>query len=195
MIDQTNEGLNRLTKFLKLRKSFHKRNSIILCVFVLLSTGCAVMQSAIKSTFPYRATLVIPKTSQVGVELSVSSTATSFDQNVSKDGNPGDKIKQVRIISAKLQSKDPSDFNIGNLVSAKIYMSKTDGSEEVLVASRTDITSDVGNSIVLDIDNSNLLDKIISEPKVKIRMVYKLHNHIYVTANLRLVLGLSANPK
>ncbi|MDB4901196.1 MAG: hypothetical protein JWQ63_477 [Mucilaginibacter sp.] len=172
-----------------------RKTVLILFSLALLSAGCAVMQSAVKSTFPYTTTLVIPKSSQVGVELSASGTATSFDQSVSKDGNPGDKIKQVRIVSAKLQSKDPSDFNIGNLVSAKIYMSKTDGSEETLVASRTDITPDVGNSIVLDIDNSNLLDKIIREPKVKIRMVYKLHNHIYVTANLRLVLGLSANPK
>jgi hypothetical protein len=172
-----------------------RKTILILFSLALLSVSCAVMQSAIKSTFPYTTTLVIPKTSQVGVELSVSSIASSFDQRVSKDGNPGDKIKQVRIVSAKLQSKDPSDFNIGNLVSAKIYMSKTDGSEEVLVASRTDITPGVGNSLVLDIDNSNLLDKIISEPKSKVRMVYKLHNHIYVTANLRLVLSLSANPK
>jgi hypothetical protein len=173
------------------------KRKTILIVFslALFFASCAVMQSAVKSTFPYTTTLVIPKSSQVGVELSVSGMATSFDQNVSKDGNPGDKIKQVRVVSAKLQSKDPSDFNIGNLVSVKVYISKTDGSDEFLVASRTDITPDVGNSIVLDIDNSNLLDKIISEPKVKIRMVYKLHNHIYVTANLRLVLGLSANPK
>lgn len=172
-----------------------RKTILILFSLALFFASCALMQSAVKSTFPYTTTLVIPKTSQVGVELSVSGTATSFDQRISKNGNPGDKIKQVRIMSAKLQSKDPSDFNIGNLESAKIYMSKTDGSEEVLVASRTDITPGVGNSLVLDIDNSNSLDKIISEPKAKIRMVYMLHNRIYVTANLRLVLSLSANPK
>jgi hypothetical protein len=49
--------------------------------------------------------------------------------------------------------------------------------------------------MVLDIDNSTSLDKIIATPKVKVRMVYKLHNHINVTANLHLMVSLSANPK
>lgn len=154
------------------------------------------MQSAVKSTFPYTATLVIPQASKVGEELSITANASSFDQDISKNGNPGDKIKDVRIVSAKLQSKDPTDFNIGNFDSVKVYLSEDDGSNEILVASRTDITAGVGNSMVLDIDNSASLDKIIATPtKVKVRMVYKLHNHINVTANLHLVVGLSANPK
>jgi hypothetical protein len=173
-----------------------KRKTIfILFSLALLSTGCAVMQSAVKSTFPYKTTIVVPKSSQVGVELSATGDASSFDQDISKNGNPGDKVKDVTIVSAKLQSKDPSDFNIGNFDSVKVYMSKADGSDEVLVASRTDITSGVGNSMVLDIDNSVFLDKIIREPKVKVRVAYKLHNHIDVTASLRLELGLSAHPK
>jgi hypothetical protein len=194
MIEQNYEGLNRLTKFLKL-KSFSKSILIIFSAVAMLSAGCAVMQSAVKSTFPYTATLVIPQTSQTRVELSVTGDATSFDQDISKNGNPGDKIKEVRIVSAKLQSREPSDFNIGNFTSVKVYMSKADTTDEVLVASRTDITPDVGNSMVLDIDNSHFLDEIIRGPKVKVRMVYKLHNHINVTANLRLVLSLRANPK
>jgi hypothetical protein len=49
--------------------------------------------------------------------------------------------------------------------------------------------------MVLDIENSASLDKMIATPKVKVRMAYQLHNHINVTANLHLSVGLSANPK
>ena len=160
----------------------------------LFSGGCAMMQSIVKSTFPYTTTLTIPKSSPVGVELSVTGMATSFDQDFKKDGNNADKVSEVRMVSARIESRDPSDFNIGNLVWAKVYLSKADSTDEVLVASRTDISPGVGNSMVLDIDNSNFLDQQVREPKVRIRMVYQLRNHIDVNANLHIVLGLGAFP-
>ena len=166
---------------------------ISFCLLLVLSS-CAMVQSIVKSTFPYTTTLLIPKSSGVGVELSVTGMATSFDQDFTKTGNNGSKVSEVRIVSARLQSRDPTDFNIGNLVLAKIYMSKADGSDEVLVASRTDITAGVGNSLVLDIDNSSFLDQLVREREVKIRMVYKLRNHINVNAHVHVVLGLSAYP-
>jgi hypothetical protein len=171
-----------------------RKASFILSALALLFTGCAMMQSIIKSTFPYTTTVTVPKSSQVGVELSVTGMATSFDQDFKKDGNNADKVSLVRIESAKVTSEEPTDFNIGNFISMKIYMSKVDSTDEVLVASRTDITPLVGNSMVLDIDNSNFLDHHVREPKVRIRMVYQLRNHINVNANLHLVLGLGAYP-
>jgi hypothetical protein len=162
--------------------------------FMLILGGCAMMQSIVKSTFPYTTTLVIPQASQVGVEQSVDAMATSFDQSFKKDGNNADKVSEVRVVSAKVESLDPTDFNIGNLKTVKFYMSKQDGKDEVLVASRTDIGPLVGNVMVLDIDNTNFLDQYVRQPQVKIRMVYLLRNHIDVTANLHLVLGLAAYP-
>jgi hypothetical protein len=73
-------------------------------------------------------------------------------------------------------------------------MSKADSTDEVLVASRTDITAGLGNVMVLDIDNSHQLEKMVREAKVRIRMVYKLRNHIDVNAHLHIVLGLAAVP-
>jgi hypothetical protein len=171
-----------------------KKALLILFAVTLISGGCAVVQSIIKSTFPYTTNLAIPQSSQVGVELSVTAIATSYDQDFKKDGNNADKVSEVRIVSAKLESRDPSDFNIGNLAWVKVYLSKADGKDEVLVASRNDITPGVGNSMVLDIDNSNFLDEHVREPEVRIRMVYQLRNHIDVNASLHLILGLGAYP-
>src|ERR1700694_3347181 len=102
---------------------------VILCVIV---SGCAMFQSIIKSSFPYTTTLVIPASSHAGNEYSAISMATSFDQNFSKSGNNGYMISMVRVISAKLSSVEPTDYNIGNLTSVKIYLSKNDGSDEIL---------------------------------------------------------------
>lgn len=168
---------------------------LLFATFILLMlSGCAIMQSVVKSTFPYTTTVVVPQSSAVGVVLSATGAATSFDQNLKKDGNTADKVHEVHIVSASLQSKTPSDFNIGNLLWVKVYLSKADNTDEILVASRTDITPLVGNSIVLDVDNSNLLDEYVHEQKVNIRMVYQLRNHIDVNANLHLALGIGVFP-
>jgi hypothetical protein len=170
------------------------KKPILFLFIALIFSSCEVMQSVVKSTFPYTTTVVIPKTSRVGVEQEITGDATSFDQKISRDGNNASKLNDVRIVSAKIQSKDPSDFNIGNLSMLKVYIAKEDGSKEVLVASRTDITPGVGNSMVLDIDNAATLDEHMREQKIKVRLVYKLRNHIDANANLRLALSFGANP-
>jgi hypothetical protein len=172
-----------------------RRNVLFISLILPMFLGsCAMMQSIVKSTFPYTTTVTIPRSSKTGEELSVTGMATSIDQDFRKGGNNGSKISEVRMISAKLESKDPSDFNIGNLSLIKVYMAKADGSEEVLIASRTDITAGVGNSLVLDIDNSAFLDQRMRESEVRIKMVYKLRNRINTDVSLHLVLGLGAYP-
>ncbi|MES2112514.1 MAG: hypothetical protein V4577_27420 [Bacteroidota bacterium] len=162
--------------------------------FLVIFSSCAMMQSIVKSTFPYTTTVTIPQASKTGEELSVTAMATSFDQDFRKDGNNGEKVSEVRMVSAKMESTSPTDFNIGNLSMVKVFMSKADGSSEVLVASRTDIGPEAGNSIVLDIDNSTFLDQRMREPQVQVRLVYRLRKAISVSPSLHITLGLSAYP-
>ena len=172
------------------------KNKILFITLVTCSilSSCAMMQSIVKSTFPYTTTVLINPSSNLGVEQTVTGMATSFDQDFKKDGNNAAKVNAVRIVSAKLQSKAPSGFNIGNLSALRVYMSRPNGDDEVLVASRNDITPEAGNSVILDIDNSEFLDKLVREPEIRIRMVYKLRNPVDVPVNLHLILGLGAYP-
>ena len=172
----------------------YKKLLFLACAISLLLPACSVWQSAVKSTFPYNTTLTIPRNAADNIVLSASGTAQSFDQNFNKEGSNADKVKDVKIVSAKIVSDDPADFNLGNLSMVKIYLAKADGSSEVMVASRTDITAMVGNSIVLDIENTKILDDQVKEPKLIIKMEYQLRDHIYVNAHLKVVLGLRANP-
>jgi hypothetical protein len=172
-----------------------KKPIFILLASALLFGGCAMMQTIVKSTFPYTANMVIPASATVGEAQTALSTANSFDQDFTKDGNNAGKISEVRIVSAKLESKDPSNYNIGNIVSLRVYMARDDGSDEVQVAVRKDITPTVGNSIVLDIDNSHFLDELVRQPSVRIRMVYLLRKANNVDASLKVTLGLGAYPR
>jgi hypothetical protein len=167
-----------------------KKSILLIAIAALFASGCSVWQSALKSTFPYKTTIAVPKSSATNTPLSVS----SFDQDFNKNGNNADKVKNVHIVSAKIISDDPSDFDLGNFTSVKVYLAKSDGSDEIIVASRTDITPQVGGELVLDIDNTHTLDELIRAPDVKIRMEYVLHNHIYVNAHLKLVLSVRAAP-
>lgn len=171
-----------------------KKYVLTFAVFALIFASCGTMQSIIKSSFPYTATLVIPASAAKGTTLTAVSQGSSFDQGFVRDGNNSSRISNVRIVSAKMTATIPSDFNIGNLVSAKIYMAKANGEGEVMVASRTDIGANSGNSIVLDIDNTNFLDELVREKSVRIKMVYQLRNKISLDASLRVALSITADP-
>ena len=170
-----------------------KKSPVLWLLFMMAVIGCATFQSAVKSTFPYTATLTIPKSSPTHTDQLVYGEATSFDQDITKSKDTGARVREVRVASARLESKGHSDFNIGNLVYAKVYFSKPDGGDEILVASRTDIIPDAGRHIVLDINDTPLLDRFIHLPKIKVRMAYQLRNQIDINAKLFLILGISAS--
>jgi hypothetical protein len=172
-----------------------KKLTLILLASILFWGSCAMMQRVVKGTFPYTANIGIPASANVDEPHTAISTANSFDQDFTKDGNNAGKISEVRIVSAKLESKDPSNYNIGNIASLRVYMAKADGSDEVMVAIRKDIAATAGNSIVLDIDNSHFLDELVRQSSVRIRMVYKLRKASDVDISLKLSLGIGADPR
>src|ERR1700740_2417472 len=102
-------------KFHLERIIMYKKLLLLALAMSLLFSACSVWQSAVKSTFPYNAVLTIPRNAAGNVVLSASGTAKSFDQDFNKNGNNADKVKDVKIVSAKVISDDPSDFNLGNL--------------------------------------------------------------------------------
>lgn len=171
-----------------------KRYLFLLVIISIAAGSCGMFQSIIKSSFPYTATLSVPSTSKVDYTYSAISIANSFDQNFSKSGDNGDRISQVRVISAKLRTVEPTDYNLGDLASVKIYLSKEDGKDEILVASRSDIGANVGNEIVLDIDNTQLLDNLVRQPGIRVRMAYKLRRAAATDVSLHVILGLAAYP-
>lgn len=171
-----------------------KRTILSLFVIVSIMTGCATVQSIVRSSFPYTATLLVPASSRVNTNLSATSQASSFDQIFTGQGSNTDAIKDVRIASARIDAISPSGQNMGAFKTIRMYISRGDSSSEVMVASRDDIGTSVGSSIMLDIDNSRLLDEYIKGSTVRVRMEYVLRNTLTADVSLKTSLGFSVAP-
>jgi len=153
-------------------------------------TGCSTLQSIIRSTLPYTATLIIPASTSTGTHSAISQ-ASSIDQLFGNKTNS--QLREVRIASARIEASNPSNQNLGVFSSVKLYLSRSDGSGEIKVAERTNIASS-GSTLVLDIDNSRFLDDIIKSSAARVRMEYVLRNQLTSDVSLRASLGFSSNP-
>jgi hypothetical protein len=162
--------------------------------FIVVSTiaACATVQSIVRSNLPYTATLIIPAGTSTGSMRSAVSPASSADQIFG--GSSNSQIKEVRIASAKIEASSPSNQNLGVFSSIRLYFSRGDGSGEVLVASRNDISANAGSSVVLDIDNSRFLDDIVKSSSARVRMEYVLRNSLNADVSVRASLGFTSSP-
>jgi len=167
---------------------------IIAAALLWICAGCNMVRSMVKSTIPYTSILTIPASSEVGITHSAASTAASLDQIFALNGVTVGKVSEVSVISARLEPTLPADYNLGNLLWVKLYVSKADGKNEVLVASRTDISATTGNTLILDAISTQFLDQYVQERNFKVRMAYQLRNKTTTNVTLQLVLGMNAYP-
>jgi hypothetical protein len=169
-----------------------KRILIVILTVVFLSAACNTVQSIIKSTFPYTATLLITAGTK-GNSLSVAtSTAGSFDQIFGND-NASAYIKEVKVAAARLDASSPSKQNMGIFKSVKLYIVNGSGAE-VMVASRSDVAENIGSNLVLDIDNSRFVDDYVKGSDLRIKMAYVLRDNLTSDVSVRAAINLSASP-
>ncbi|HET8828637.1 MAG TPA: hypothetical protein VFM79_04815 [Pelobium sp.] len=169
-----------------------KKQILLIGFIALFISSCATLQSIVKSTLPYTATIIVPANQSTGKNYSATSSASSFDQIFTGTNSNTDQISQVRISSAKIESVNPSNQKLGVFKSIKVYL--LDGSKEVMVASRNDIATTVGNSLVLDIDNSQFLDSYLKSGTLRVRVDYVLQNNLSVDLSMKASLGFNASP-
>jgi hypothetical protein len=110
--------------------------------------------------------------SSIDVVQSVTGQASSFDQIFTGQGSNTKAIKDIRLSTVKLETTFPSGQSFGVFKSLKIYISRGDSSLEQLIATRDNIASTIGGSIMLDADTTILLDEFIKESTVRIRLEY-----------------------
>lgn len=169
-----------------------KKIILSLLIISAIATGCATVQSIIKSTFPYTASLIVPASGKSGALLSATSSTSSFDQ-IFGNQNGADYIKEVRVTSVRLDATNPSSQSLGMFKSVKIFLVNGNGAE-VMIASRNDVSENIGNNLVLDIDNSRFLDDYIKGSNLRIRMEYVLRNSLTSDVSLRAAINFSSVP-
>ena len=171
-----------------------RRSILALIVLGTIFAGCSAVQSILRSTFPYTATLVVPATSKINTEQSATSQASSFDQIFTGQASNTNSIRDVRVATVKIDATSPSGQTLGVFKSFKIYISRGDSSKELLIATTNDIATTVGSRIMLDADSTHLVDNYIKGSTVRIRIEYVLRNVIASEINLKASLGLNVAP-
>ena len=169
-----------------------KKILIILACIVATTTGCGTVQSLIKSTFPYTATIIIPASSRTNATISTTSTASSFDQ-IFGNQNGTTYIKEVRVASARLDASNPTNQNLGIIKSVKLYIINGSGAE-VMVASRNDVAENIGSNLVLGINNSRFVDDYVKGDNLRIRMEYVLRNGLTSDISVRTAINFNSSP-
>jgi hypothetical protein len=172
-----------------------RKMMFILFAVMAIGSGCATVQSIIKSSFPYTASLIIPASGKAGSTLSATSSASSFDQIFGNQSGT-DYIREVRVASVKLDAANPSNTNLGLFRSVKIFLVNGTGAE-VMIASRNDVSENIGNNLVLDVDNSRFLDEYVKGSNLRVRMEYVLRNNLTTDLSVRTAISFSSvpNPK
>jgi hypothetical protein len=158
----------------------------------VLFASCATLQSVVRSTFPYTSTLIIPASSSTNTTMSTSSSASSFDQIFTGQGTNTSQVTQVRMASAKIDAISPSEQSLGVFRSIKVYL--VNGSNQTMVASRTNISSTAASSLVLDIDNSKFLDEYVKSGNLRVKVDYVLQNRLTVDLSIKATLGFNIPP-
>jgi len=169
-----------------------KKTALGLIFLTIFASSCATLQSIVKSTFPYTSTLIVPASSQTGKTFSATSSASSIDQIFAGSGSNTSQISQVRMSSAKIEAVSPSSQNLGVFKSINIYL--LNGSKQVLVATRNDVSAATGNSLILDIDNSKFLDEYVKSGNVRVKMDYVLQSGLNVDLSVKASLGFNTSP-
>jgi hypothetical protein len=169
-----------------------KRFIYLIILISSIVVGCNAVQSIIKSTFPYTSSLIVPASSKINTTLSATSSASSLDQ-IFGNQNGANYIKDVRVASVKLDASNPTNQNLGVLKSVKIFLMNSSGAE-VMVASRNDLSENIGSNLALDVDNSRFLDDYVKVNNLRVRMEYILRSSLSSDVSLKASISFSSTP-
>lgn len=152
--------------------------------------SCGTVQSLVQNTFPYTANVLV--STGVPANKEVSSTATASNVQTWFGGNNNAKIKDVRISDAKISVVTPTNGNLSDFKSIKVYISSS-GTGEKLVASRSNISTS-SSSLNLDLNDTGFLDEVVKSTGLTVRTVYELKNQTSSDMNIKVALNFSSVP-
>ncbi|MBI1184367.1 hypothetical protein GC194_08855 [bacterium] len=112
-------------------------------------------------TIDYSSSFVVPSNSGLSLPLDfyTPETETNSEQEFAVNNTRKDLLEKVNVKSIKLKITSPDGQTFGFLNDVYIYL-KADGLDEVLVAQRENIPSDVGSTLDLNVMDQDLQEYI-----------------------------------
>lgn len=170
-------------------KIFNMKKLILSSIFAATAlVSCSTVSSIMQNTFPYNTNYIIAEKSSANTSLTTVGLGNSINQITGATNN----VKNIRITNATAAITS-NQQSIGIFKSIKVYISAGSG-KQILVASRDNISDNIGNSLALDIDNSVILDDVMKSGAVQQKIVYELKSSPVSDVNLRTSLQFSSEP-
>jgi hypothetical protein len=131
---------------------------IVVLAALLLTAGCGKVEDLLRFTFNDSVEITIPSQSLIShVPITISSpeVQTSSQQAFATNNTQAKYVKEAKLKSMRLSITSPQDQTFSFLNEIKIFISAADA-PEVLLAFKTDIPSEVGSELLLNVTDVNL---------------------------------------
>ncbi len=164
------------------------KNSIISALVVSATLlSCSTVSSVLQNTLPSNASFTVSRDSPTGTQLSAVGAGTSLNQIMGVSQN----VKDIRANTANV-SVVSGDQGMGVFKSVTVYL--ISGNKEVLVASRDQISDNIGTTLSLDLANRNLDEIMQSGGTIQQRIVYVLKDKPTSDLNMKSSITFSSVP-
>lgn len=129
--------------------------------------SCSTVSSVLQNTLPYNSTFVVAQGSPAGSQLTAVGGGAGINQITGVSSN----VRDIRATGATLTVTSGAQ-GMGIFRSVNVYVSS--GGQDVLVASRDNISDNIGNALSLDVNNQVLDQVMKSGNGIQQRIVYVL---------------------
>lgn len=129
--------------------------------------SCSTVSSVLQNTLPFNSNFIVTSGTPSKTQLSTVGAGTGINQIM----GVSQKVKDIRANNATLTVTSGAQ-GMGVFQSVSVYL--TYGNKEVLVATRDQISDNIGNTLSLDLSNRTLDDIMKSGNTIQQKIVYTL---------------------
>ena len=147
----------------------HKSNFIAMKRLILLFAlfglfglfGCEQIDKLTQFSMDFNSSATIPSTTGISLPFDVFTpdVQTNSESTFAVNNTRKDMVEEVRLTSLNLTIESPTNGDFSFLESIEIYIA-AEGYQETKIAWKENIAENVGNSLVLEVANSDLKDFI-----------------------------------
>ena len=162
---------------------------VFLLVFTLSLVSCNAIKKLGQFYINYSTQAVFPANIPINIPLSITSPPipTNSQQVFQNNNTSSNLIQNVSLNQLNLVITSPSGQTFSFLQNVSIYLS-SDSLPEVLIASKQNIPANVGDTLALDVTNTDL-QGYIKASQIKIRIAGNtdqvLTSNVYINVNAR----------
>jgi hypothetical protein len=131
---------------------------IVALLALLLAVGCSKVEDLLRFTFSDSVEITIPSqtlVSHIPITISSPEVQTSSQQAFANNNTQAKYVKEAKLKSMRLSITTPEDQTFSFLNEIKLYIS-TANEPELLLAYKTNIPSNVGSELILEVADVNL---------------------------------------